>query len=299
MSNLEMPTLPDGTKNPKYVDVLEEDKPIAQQKFVCLSFISPESIIKQKNMFMFEEFLKYFDFEKSMEKFLQFLSFVSYKYDINMNMLASDYEEFVKDQRDKLVATTIEDDYKTFLDKHEDRLTDEFNKEHNFQTSVRGLKVRGVYPTIEEAELRCKFLREVDPNHDIHVGQVGLWMPLDPVAYRTGRVEHLEPELNELMHKKMENDENARKYFDQRVRDAKQKAINENIKKASESGNKLTQTIDEEGNLINIAQTSENFLNEDKTMTVDDVRRSLFEGEDVRTREGDKKREEESKAKTD
>ena len=28
----------DGTENPKYVDLLEEDKPISGQKFVCLSF---------------------------------------------------------------------------------------------------------------------------------------------------------------------------------------------------------------------------------------------------------------------
>ena len=31
---------------PKYVDILEEDKPIAGQKFVCVSFVSPEKILK-------------------------------------------------------------------------------------------------------------------------------------------------------------------------------------------------------------------------------------------------------------
>ena len=40
---------PDGSANPKYVDMLDEDKPIAEQKYVCLSFISPEDIIKQKD----------------------------------------------------------------------------------------------------------------------------------------------------------------------------------------------------------------------------------------------------------
>ena len=34
--------------NPKYVDLLEEDKPIAGQKFVCVSFVSPEKILKKK-----------------------------------------------------------------------------------------------------------------------------------------------------------------------------------------------------------------------------------------------------------
>ena len=40
--------LPDGNENPKYADLLEEDKLIAGQKFVCLSFVSPEHIIKQR-----------------------------------------------------------------------------------------------------------------------------------------------------------------------------------------------------------------------------------------------------------
>jgi hypothetical protein len=31
----------DGSPNPKYVDLLEVDKPIAGQKFGCFSFISP------------------------------------------------------------------------------------------------------------------------------------------------------------------------------------------------------------------------------------------------------------------
>ena len=39
----------DGTENPKYVDLLEEDKPISGQKFVCVSFVSPDNILKKKN----------------------------------------------------------------------------------------------------------------------------------------------------------------------------------------------------------------------------------------------------------
>ena len=45
-----------GKTNPKYVDLLEEDKPIAGQKFACISFVSPENILKQKHLFFF--FLK-------------------------------------------------------------------------------------------------------------------------------------------------------------------------------------------------------------------------------------------------
>ena len=41
----------DGSPNSKYVDLLDEDKPIAGQKFACVSFLSPEKIIKEKKYF--------------------------------------------------------------------------------------------------------------------------------------------------------------------------------------------------------------------------------------------------------
>ena len=41
---VEKKLLKNGKQNPKYVDLLEEDKPIAGQKYMCVSFISPEEI---------------------------------------------------------------------------------------------------------------------------------------------------------------------------------------------------------------------------------------------------------------
>ena len=38
-------------------DLLGEDPLISSQKFTCLSFISPEDIIKNKQLFLFEKFL--------------------------------------------------------------------------------------------------------------------------------------------------------------------------------------------------------------------------------------------------
>jgi hypothetical protein len=272
-----------GKNNPKYVDLLEEDKPIAGQKFVCVSFVSPEKILKQKEIFLFEEFLKKWEFNKSMEKFVQFLNFVSYKYNISFDDVSNDFKDFVKDERDELCKSGIEDDYKTFLDNNEEELEKEFNRVHNFQTCTRGLKIRGSYPTMEEAELRCKMLREIDPNHDIMVGPVGMWMPWDPEAYKTGRVEYMEEELNQLMKEKNKNQENAKSIFEQRVKESKKKAIDENIKNAEKSGNTLSQTIDEQGNLIGInnVNTHETILNEKENISTADICMELFEGENI------------------
>lgn len=102
--------------------------------------------------------------------------------------------------------------------------------------------------------MRCKKMREQDPNHDIYVGPVGIWIPWDPDAYKTGRVEHLEEELNALHKEKIKNEELAKKEFEERIRETKKKAILENIEKAKKSGNVLTQTMDEEGNLVGVKE---------------------------------------------
>ena len=280
--------LENGESNPKYVDLLEEDKAISGQKFVCVSFVSPENILKQKHDFMFGEFIKAFDFEKSMKKYNHFLNFISYKYNIDFEKLSGDFQEFVKEERDNLIDNSVSDEYKNFLDMHEDRLDKEFGETSGFQTSTRGLKIRGSFETQQEAELRCKMLREVDPNHDIYVAPVGMWVPWEPDAYKTGRVEYLEEELNQLMHEKTKNETKAKQEFDTRVKEAKRKAIEENIENAKQSGNKLTQTVDEEGNLIGVANmsTAEQALGDNATGA--DIRKELFEGENIRTTESDK-----------
>lgn len=272
-----------GKINPKYVDLLEEDKQIAGQKFVCVSFCSPEKILKEKELFFFEEFLKKWDLNKSMEKFVQFLNFISFKYNVSFDDISNDLKDFVKEEKEILNKTSMQDEYKTFVDNNEDELQKKFDIAHNFQTSTRGLKIRGSYPTQEEAELRCKMLREIDPNHDVYVGPVGMWMPWDPEAYKTGRVEYMEEELNQLMHEKQKNETNAKSAFEQRVKETKQKAIEENIKNAEKSGNTLTQTIDEQGNLVGVnnVNTQESTLKEHENISTADICKELFEGENI------------------
>jgi hypothetical protein len=255
MSSFEKKLNTDGTKNTKYVDLCDEDPPLAGQKFACMSFVSPDKILKKREVYLFNQFIKNWEFSKSMERYFEFIHFIAYKYNLKVETLITDFNEFVKEETDKLKKSGIEDDYKNFLDKQEDKLNETFNREHAFQTSVRGLKIRGVYSTQDEAEERCKKMREHDPNHDIYVGPVGVWVPWDPDAYKTGRVEHLEEELNALHKEKLKNEEMAKKEFEERVRETKKKAIMENIEKANKSGNVLTQTMDAEGNLVGVKET--------------------------------------------
>lgn len=65
--------------------------------------------------------------------------------------------------------------------------------------TLRGLKVRGVFETRPEAEEYAKKLRDSDPNFDIHVGEVGKWLPWDPEPSSYSEVNYPNEKLDELM----------------------------------------------------------------------------------------------------
>lgn len=281
MSSFEKKTLPNGETNPKYVDLCDEDPAIAGQKFACMSFVSPEKILMKREVYLFNQFIKQWEFSKSMERYFEFIHFMAYKHTLDVEKLIDDFNDFVKEESSKLKKSGIEDDYKNFMDKQEEKLNEQFSRDHSFQTSVRGMKFRGAFPTQDEAELKCKSLREKDPNHDIFVAPVGIWVPWDPDAYKTGRVEHLEEELNALHHEKMKNEEKAKKDFEERIRETKKKAIMENIEKAKTAGNTLTQTIDEEGNLTGVKETVDFESREATTAESTQIRNELFVKETI------------------
>jgi len=251
----ETKTQKDGSENPNYVDLLNEYPTIPSQTYGCYSFVSPEKIIKQKEMYFFEKFVKQWNFTKSVSQFSDFLQFLSFKYNLKVENLMEDFKQFVQEEENMLKSQDVVGDFATFVEKNEDYLNESFQKEHGFQTSVRGFVNIGNFPTSEEAEMYAKKIRESVPHHDILVGRNFVWTPLDPDAYKTGRIEFMEEELNQLHHEKLKNEQKAKEDFDKRVFETKKKAIEKNVELAKKSGNVLTQTMDENGNLIGVRET--------------------------------------------
>jgi len=79
------------------------------------------------------------------------------------------------------------------------------------------------------------------------------------------------------MHEKKKNEDKAKLNFETRVKESKVNAIEENMKKANKYNNKLTQSINENGELISI----ENMNTQEKTLGVnaslEEIRKELFE----------------------
>jgi hypothetical protein len=176
-------------------DFLEADPKIPGQNFVCLSFVSPDKVLKQKEM-------------QFMTKFLE-------------HLFNSD-DQYTNDMKDKMMNKEVKVDYDTvknfyddWLFTRKDKLESEFYEESEFRTTIRGLKIRGTYDTHKEANIRAQVLRRKDPNFNVFVGQVGSWLPWDPECEQVPEQEYQEEMLNELVKKYQENLDNRDNMYDQ------------------------------------------------------------------------------------
>lgn len=98
--------------------------------------------------------------------------------------------------------------------------------------SIRGLKIRGIYGTKQEADKRAEYLQKMDPDFHVFVGEVGKWLPWDPDPNDIEDQIYQEKQLNDLMKGYKENLGNAKRMEQQRKDDMiKQAAIEEKSKK--------------------------------------------------------------------
>ena len=227
-------------------DFLDEDNEIPGQRYVLLSFLSPEKVLERKEHYFFEQFLKNYEITwktKNLEKFLakQVMDYNA-KIDaevarleaaelkeaseivrqsrIPVDTVLTSYQTFIKENAKEITATTIKESYDDYMFANEKKLEDDFFAKNNFQTSMRGLKVRGSYSTQEEAAARAKKLQRNDPIHNIYVAEVGKWLAWDPNPHNVKEQEYQEEELNSLMKAYKENEE-AREQFYNKNPDAK------------------------------------------------------------------------------
>jgi len=95
-------------------------------------------------------------------------------------------------------------------------------------TTVRGLKIRGVFDKYEDAQEHAKKLQEEDPAFHIYVGEMGKWLPWDPNPDDKNKVkdnQYYEEELQKLVKGYEDNRERAKKAESDRKKDLIQKSL--------------------------------------------------------------------------
>ena len=160
---------------------------------MCLSFISPEHVLKQKDRFFFKSYIN------SLE--------------VNDSGVAS------------VKPDEFEKNFDDYVSVNSQELEEEFHKKHDFQTTVRGVKVRGVYNTIDEANKRAADIQRLDRNFNVFVGQVGYWLPFDAEPSDVADNEYLEKDLNELMKQYKSNQIKKEVFYQEQIDETKKKAL--------------------------------------------------------------------------
>jgi hypothetical protein len=197
----------------KEVDYLDEDKPIRGQNYVLVSFVSPEDVIANKEAYYFSRFID--QFGKDMNTLF---TGIQAKYPD-----AKDLIDTVKNNHLYISdVNEMQEQYKFFKSTNSADVEADYHRDNNFQTTIRGLKVRGVFDTLEEAKNRSEFLKKVDNKFNIFIGQVGVWCPWSPNPNDINNQEYSESQLNTLMKKYKENMDNKDIMFEKR----KQEQIN-------------------------------------------------------------------------
>jgi hypothetical protein len=217
------------------VDYLEEDPEIPTQRYAIMSFISPEKVIKQREMFFYERFRAWTDYDWKVTGMEGFVAFLAKKYSLKTEDLMGDLNEFKKVHDVEIKVSDMEEKYQVFLMKHEKELDIEFTEKVEFHTNVRGVKVRRVFANIEEAQMFTKVLQRKYPRDNLYIGKVGCWLPWDPSENVVQEVEYAEKELNEMMRKYKENEVNKDIFFEERKAEKIEDQKKENAKRRAEA----------------------------------------------------------------
>ena len=118
----------------------------------------------------------------------------------------------------------------------------QFFELNDYRTSMRGLKVRGVYDTYKEANVRAQVLRKKDPSFNVFIGQIGYWLPWDPECESVPEQEYQESQLNDLVKKYKENLNNRDDLYEQ--------VKNERIEKARREVNAKKEAIRSQNEVV-------------------------------------------------
>jgi hypothetical protein len=235
---------------------LESDDEIRGQKYVCLSFLTPNrGLLRRKDLFFFSEFLNFYALDykiKATEGFIlsQLRDLQNAVSDAVLAVAnsdptdvsgaattqkeivarleklrgeisaktAGDLEAYVKANLGDFRESSINEEYEKWLVVNKQKIEDQFHKDQNFQTTVHGLKIRGVYSTHEQAAARAKALSKKDPYFNVYVADVGEWLPWDPEPDEVPSSEYQNDELNKLMQSYKENAAKREAFFEEEKR---------------------------------------------------------------------------------
>jgi hypothetical protein len=100
--------------------------------------------------------------------------------------------------------------------------------ESNQKSKTCGLKIKGVFETVEIAQMEAKRLMQVDSTFDIFLVEVGKWLPIPPNKDMIESQEYQDGFLNDLIQGHLKNNELGNKMFEERKSELQKGKIDPN-----------------------------------------------------------------------
>jgi len=144
-------------------------------------------------------------------------------------------------------------------------LPENLKKQDGSSYDVRGIKVRGVFDSMEEAQKRCEMIRKFDPNFHVFVGEVGKWLPWNDNPENAKDEDYANKELNKLMKDYLSEQNKAKEYHELRKQDMVAKAL-----KDLEERKKKNTDVNETSNK-KVAKKKQNNLTNEKLDLLDNL----------------------------
>jgi predicted RNase H-like nuclease (RuvC/YqgF family) len=117
------------------------------------------------------------------------------------------------------------------------------SKDENDKISVVGIRLAGVYMTLEEAQTRAKEVQQEDNRFHVFVGEInGDFLPFDPApnSAAAGDSEYANEQLNAIMKGHEESQKNAKLFHELRKTEKMISNINENLEAQQKNKEELT-----------------------------------------------------------
>ncbi|ULY68606.1 hypothetical protein [Chlorella virus XW01] len=124
-------------------------------------------------------------------------------------------------------------------------LTPEKVVEGEKQTTLSGLKIRGVFSSYDDACNHAKKLQNVDQAFNVFVGEMGKWLPFDPApdSEYVKNSEYANEKLNEMMKKYHENQEKAKLLHEHNKNELIMKNLDSNLSQRRKNRQELMKEI--------------------------------------------------------
>ena len=133
------------------------------------------------------------------------------------------------------------------------------------QTTLSGVKIRGVFSTYEEACLHAKKIQSYDEYHNVFVGEMGKWLAFDPnpESEYVKDSEYANEKLNSIMKNYKENQEKSKLFHEHQKNIQIQKNLQSNIDQKKKNKEQL---VTEETGKRNITSSLEEIDKQIKKM---------------------------------